>query len=200
MSRSVLQTAVGLLCAAVMAAALVSCGDDDGGGASSESDVPAGAVAVVGEQEITRSELDRRVAAARRAQRGRARQTRALREQQREQAMTLLLQEAALEQEAQEREVSVSDAEVRRRFAEAKRQFKSKRAFRRFLGGSSEADILFQLRLQLLLERVGEAARKDGDNPKSFAQEFRERWADRTACRDRYATTGCGNAPASGDG
>jgi hypothetical protein len=196
MRRELLHTVAASVATLALALGLTACGDDGGGdgNAPSASDIPAGAVAVVGEQRISKSQIDRRVTVLARAQSGRKGQARVPREQLRHQAMSTLIQQTAYEQEAKERGIAVTDAEVRKRFAPARRRFKSKAAFRRFLGGSSKADLLAQLRLQLLAERIGEDVRNDGGNPKDFMKDFQKRWTDRTVCAERYATSGCANA------
>jgi len=169
---------------------LAACGEDDGGGPPHASDVPRGAVAVVGDQQITKAQLGGRVAALRRAQRNGDKQTAAQLEQQ---AVALLLQETTLEQEGRDRGVNVTDVEVRQRLAGAKTQFRDRRAYRRFLGNQTEADLLVQLRVQMLSDKIAEAAREDGANPKQVTEDMQRRWRDRTACAKGYAAASCGN-------
>jgi hypothetical protein len=105
----------------------------------------------------------------------------------------------ALEQEAADRDIEVSDAEVRQRWESASQgQFKTKKALRRFLGGQTEQDLLDQLRLQVLTERiheqVGEQAgggKKGAKAVREFQKDFQKRWQNRTACREGYAAAGC---------
>ncbi len=171
---------------------LAACGDDgDNEQAPTASDVPTGVVAVVGDEQITKDRLDEQVAAIRSSQPKGATVTR---EQLRQQALAGLLQQVALDQEAKALGVKVTNAEVSRRLAQAKRQFPSRRAYKRFLGKQPEADLLRQLRAQLLAERVYEAASKDSSNPKQVNEELRKRWTEKTACAEGYVTAGCGNA------
>jgi hypothetical protein len=191
-----------LLAAALLAVFAGACGgDDDGGGGS--GDVPSGAVAKVGDVEISEQDLDSQVAALARAQRGSSKEDKPspqVRKQFESQALSTLLQREALEQEAEDRDIEVTDAEVRERWEVASQgQFKTKKALRRFLGGQTEDDLLAQLRLQVLTERIHEqVAEKAGGGKKGakavqeFQQDFQKRWADRTACRDGYAAAGCG--------
>jgi hypothetical protein len=216
-----------LAIAAGLALAGAGCGGDDGDNASSE-DVPSGAVATVGGVEISEQELDEQVDALARAQRGGGsggggsssggddgsdssdgdgdgngdaadRQAAAEREQLEAQALSTLLMRQALEQEAADRDIEVTDAEVRERWeTAAEGQFKTKRALRRFLGGQTEDDLLAQLRLQVLTERIHEQVAEQAGGGKQgakaveqFQKDFQKRWQNRTACREGYAAAGC---------
>lgn len=208
-----------VLAALLLAIGAVACGggDDDDGGSS--GDVPSGAVATVGDVEISEEELDTQVAALARAQRGGSGGTSpassdagsddsadsaddlepAVRKQLESQALSTLLMRQALEQEAADRDIEVSDDEVRQRWEAASQgQFKTKRALRRFLGGQTEDDLLAQLRLQVLTERIHEqVSEKAGGGKqgakavKEFQKDFQKRWQDRTACGDGYTAAGC---------
>ena len=190
------------LVAALLAVLAIGCGGgDDGGDKPQAEDVPSGAVAVVGETEVPKTALDRQIAMLVRQQRranGKA-PTAAEREQIASQALAQLLQREAIEQEAAERGVKVSKAEVRRTWnSTAKRQFKTKKALRQFLGGQRVADILVQLRLQVLSERIAEQVSKEAGGGKEgakavkeFQKDFQQRWQDKTACSGDYAAPGC---------
>lgn len=170
---------------------VVACGGgDDDPRPVDASAIPEGAVAIVGDEPITMERLERRLAAVRRSRRPDSRRTRL---QLRQQALTTLLQQAALEQELEQAGLRVTDAEVRERFDRARGQFRSRRAYRRFLGNQTTADLLFQLRMQVLAEKVGAAAREAGEEPGRFATELQRRWADRTACREGYTSALCGS-------
>lgn len=184
-----LRRALGAIALLSISITLAACGDRDDSDTPDAADIPPQAVAVVGDQPITREAVERRVAAA-----GRRAKARATPEQRRQQALSLLIQEAALEQEAQERDIEVSDAEVRRRLAQARKQFPDARAFQRFLGGASREHLLFQLRMQLLSERIAAAIEEDGGDPKRFVQDFQKRWSERTACRRQAAAPACSSA------
>lgn len=194
---------------ALLALALVGagCGGDDGnggngaggdGGGNGSADVPDGAVATVDGEEISEERLDEQVAALRRAQ-SRGGASKLSREQLEQQALTTLLQTKWLEREAEERGVKVSMDEVRRRWrSAADEQFPDKRALRRFLGGQTEADVLRQLRLQTLTERIHDDIRANADgNPnravKQFQEEFQQSARESTACREGYDAPGCGD-------
>ena len=105
-------------------------------------------------------------------------------------ALSTLLLAAALEQEAKARGVEVSDAEVRKTWrGVAARQFKNKQQLRRFLGGQTVRDVLDQLRLQALNERVlADVSKQAGGGKegkkaaKEFQEEFQRRWREKTAC------------------
>jgi SurA N-terminal domain len=196
-----------LACAAALTGA--GCGDDDGNGggggdgngsSGSSADLPSNVVATVGDQEITKAELRRRVAALERAQPRLV--GRAARKGLQQQAVTVLLQQAWLEQEAAEQGVEVTNAQVRRRWEDAsKDQFKTKQALRQFLGRQKLADLLFQLRIQALTEAVsaeaiGDRTGKDAAKASAdFQTDFQERWKDETTCADAQMVPLCGNAP-----
>jgi foldase protein PrsA len=70
-----------------------------------------------------------------------------------QQTMGTLIQNAWIEKEAKEQDVTVSDAEVQRQLATTKRQsFPTEKAFQRFLkqSGMTEADVLERVRIQAL--------------------------------------------------
>jgi hypothetical protein len=200
--------AVGATLVAMLAAtALIACGggDDD---TPETADVPEGAVAVVGDGEISREELEERVETLRQAQPqadgedgDEGDEDQAAERQLEQQALSALLLEQAIEQEAAGRGVEVSIAEVRQRWRSAAAdQFRTKRALRRFLGGQSERDVLDQLRLQTLTQRIHEqiaeqaGGGKDGAKAvREFQREFQQRWRERTACREDLQAGVCAN-------
>lgn len=115
-----------------------------------------------------------------------------------QQALSTLLFAEATEQEAAERDIEVSEAEVLERWESvADAQFKTKKALRRFLGGQTEEDLLAQLRLQTLTERIHEQVSEEAGGGKKgaraieeFQKDFQERWRERTGCSERY-DNGC---------
>jgi hypothetical protein len=189
--------------AIVVAVGLAACGGDDGDEPAAQ-DIPQDAVAVVGDAQIPKPALQRQIAALRRAQAGAAEQrkrpeTAPPKEQIERQALSSLVLAAALEQEAAERGIEVSAAEVRERWRTAVAdQFQTKRALRRFLRGQTQRDVLEQLRLQVLTERIqAQISEQAGDGKqgaaavKEFERSFQERWQQRTACRDGGASNLC---------
>jgi len=217
---------------ALIFAFAVGCGGGDD--SPSSDDVPSGAVAKVGDEEIAETDLERQIDALARAQRGSGspasggtaagadsepgdagsgddgtsasgdEPAATERDRLRDQALAVLLAREAIEQEAADRGIEVSDAEVRERWeAAAGAQFKTKKALRRFLGGQTEQDVLDQLRLQALSERIAEqvaeeagGGRKGQRAVRRFQREFRARWANRTACADGYDAPGCATGDA----
>lgn len=188
-----------LLAIALLALAVAGCGADDDGGSD---DVPSGAIATIGYVEIGKDDLDEQVDALARAQQpahGAKTSTKARREQLEAQALSMLLLREALEQEAADRDIEVSIDEARARWEPiASRQFKTKKALRRFLGGQTEADLLAQLRLQVLAERIHEQVSEQAGGGKQgakaveqFQKDFQKRWQDRAVCADGYTATGC---------
>lgn len=172
-------------------------GDSGDGGSPSSADVPSGAVATVGDAEISDDQLDDQVAVLVRAQRasGKGKLSKAQREQIEAQALAMLLQTEALEQEAADRGIEVSEAEVRKRWEQvSKGQFKTREALRQFLGGQKVADVLAQLRLQTMAERIQQDVSEEAGGGKDGAQavkQFQQRWQERTACAEGYTAAGC---------
>lgn len=174
---------------AALAFALAACGGDDGGEPEA-SDVPDGAVAVVGDEEISADRLRREFAALQRAQSRNAKPARAQLENQ---ALSQLLLRESIAREAAQLDVEVTAAEVRRRFAAAKRQFPSKRAYRRFLGKQSEADLRRQLHDQMLTEAVLEQIAGEGGDQTKALRRLQRKWSAETACAEGNLVSGCGN-------
>lgn len=193
-----------LLAAALLAVVAIGCGDGDDN--ASSDDVPSGSVATIGDVEISAQDLDDQVVVLARAQRSGGSSgnkggdpSKAERKQLEAQALSTLLLREALEQEAADRNIEVTDAEVRERWEAASQgQFKTKKALQRFLGGQTEQDLLAQLRLQVLNERIHQQVSEQAGGGKKgakavaeFQKEFQKRWQDRTACAEGYTAAGC---------
>lgn len=167
-----------LVSLALATAGLAACGGgDDGGngGDGDSSDLPKNAVAVVGDREITRDQLDEQVEAVQRSMRGASKaELKANVDQAKQQALSQLIQLAAYEQEASERGVTVSDEQARERLETARESFPSAKAFKRFLGKQTEEDLLAQLRLQLISEAIEADAKKKDENPAKVLAKLRE--------------------------
>jgi hypothetical protein len=189
-TRSFLRSSVMPMAATTMLLAIGSCGGGDEPATPDAADIPAGAVALVGDEPVTKRQLRERLAALRRGQRDETEQSV---RQLRQQALALLLQETALEQEAADLDVVVPEAQVRKRVGQARRQFKSERQFRRFLGGQTEADLVAQLRMQSLAERVAEESDGEGSGSRSL-EVLRRQWREQTVCRAGYLVSGCSNS------
>jgi predicted small lipoprotein YifL len=177
--------------ALLLFASLAACGDDSESALPEAADLPKGDVAVVADVPISRRAFDRRLAAVRRSQ-GKANHLSY--EQLKLQTMSDLLQYAWLSQEARGKDVEVTSAEVHKRLAIAKRQFESKRDYKRFLGAQTEQDLLYQLHRQLLSEKLDEKLRDDGADPEKARKDFQERWSGKTACAPSFMVPSCGNA------
>ena len=185
------------------------------------NEVPPGAVAKVGDSEITQEEFDKWVETAVKGQaqggeavvpdppeftkcaankkklpapEGQSKQTDAQLKKQCEQeheqlkreVMQFLIQAEWVQQEAAERDISVSDKAVAKSFADQKKQaFPTAKAYKDFLksSGMTEDDILFRVKLdqlqQKLTQKVTEESKKVSDqdieeyyekNKKRFAQ------------------------------
>jgi len=196
-----MRSVLSLLVALALAVVLASCGGgDDGDDAPQAGDVPAGAVATVNGVEISNDDLDAQVAVLARAQRGKDKKpSSAERKQLQAQALSTLLQRQALEQEAKDRGVKVTKAEVRKQWSSVSRsQFKTRKALRRFLGGQTLNDLLAQLRLQTLSERILQQVSEEAGGgkegakaAKEFQKEFQQRWQEQTACAKGFKAAGC---------
>jgi hypothetical protein len=112
----------------------------------------------------------------------------------RDMALQFLISARWVQGEARERHITISDARVRREFRHnRKANFKSDKAFRRFLRDSGETvdDLLFRTRLDLLNNAVLQALSDDE------LAAFPEKWRARTSCAPGYVIKDyCGPAPA----
>jgi hypothetical protein len=120
----------------------------------------------------------------------------------RRQALTFLISGDWIEGEANERGITASQGEVRKRVRRMKReQFHSERAFRRFLrkSGLTVSDFLFRVRLDVLADRIHAQVvmGKSGPARKRALDEFsaasRAKWKDRTYCLPAFTTEQCGH-------
>ena len=83
-----------------------------------------------------------------------------------EQVMQFLIQGEAIEQEAEERELSVSDEEVASQLEDIKQQsFRNDEQYQRFLenSGMSEEDLLFRIRIDLLIGEIRDDVLGEGE-------------------------------------
>src|SRR5918997_6362106 len=143
------------LFAAVACLALAACG-------SEKPAVPADAVAVVGDETITKTEFDRLIEQARGSykQQKRAFPKAGSQEYQalRGQAMQFLVQRAQFEQKAQEFDIEVTDEDVDKRLAQLKKQYfqGSQKKYTEQLEqqGLSEEQVKDDVRAQLIQERL----------------------------------------------
>ena len=186
--------------------ALAGCGSDDGGG--DESGKPAatpakpaalaqGVVARVGEVDITKRTAQHWIKAARRQKPGCGTDKRC-----REQAMQFLVSAEWLVQEARRQGVSASEKEVRKVFDKQRRDaFPSETDYAAFLesSGRTEEDLLFQVRLSVLTDKLqakteGHAAKpRRKQRLETFVTRFRLAYKRRTTCRRAYSPKGqCG--------
>lgn len=197
--------------AALCAVAAAGCGGDD---------VPADAVARVGDTVVTKQAFDRWydsaakgasqqggpavppdpprfakcVAALKKQQpKGAAAQSdSALKkqckqghEQIKQQVMQFLIQSQWVQQEAEQQDVKVSDAEVRRLFEDQKKQaFPKEKDYKKFLetSGSSEQDILFRVKLDALQNKLTQKIQKDqekvtDEDVEEYYEKNKERFA-----------------------
>jgi hypothetical protein len=190
--------------AAAVIVALAGCPagcDGDGGDDDRRRDGERGegTVAVVAGERIELRELERELAATRRAHRGGPKPSR---DELHRQAMAALLRRTWLELEAADRGIAVDQAEAHARWrAAAREQFRSPKALKRFLGRQNEQDIIRQLRVQMLREAINEHVRShaDGDPDRAverFERDFHERWQNKTSCHPRHSIPGCRAEPA----
>ena len=133
-----------------------------GGGSDTPDEVPADAVAVVGDEEIAKAEYDRLLQQAKRGYEAQKRkfpkpgseEYKSLSRQ----AIQFLVQRAMIEQEAEELDVSVSEEEVNERLEQVKRQYfaGNEKRYRQQLKqqGLSEEQVKQDIESQLLAEKV----------------------------------------------
>jgi hypothetical protein len=109
--------------------------------------------------------------------------------------------------EAQDRNIVVSEAEVRQAFDHLRsQQFPKRRAFKRFLKqtGQTVADLLLRVRLSILSERIQRSvvaghhgARSRQRAMESFVHKFQAKWTVQTYCAPAYAVQDCGHVQAT---
>jgi len=188
MTDSLSKLAVAAATASVGAALLAACGND----------VPAGSVAKVGDETITKRDFDKwlRTAASGAAQGGQAvvpdppdynkcvaakarqpsqskskpseaqleKQCKQEYDQLKSEVMQFLIQSEWVQQEANARDVKVSEAQIRRSFEDQKKQaFPNDKAYKKFLAssGMTEQDILFRVKLDQLQQKLTQKVTED---------------------------------------
>jgi len=116
------------------------------------------------------------------------------------QALGFLLTSEWVLGEAAARHISVSDAEVKQRFAQLERQSFSKAgSLQRFLAksGESEADLLARVKVELLQSRIvakltaGKSATQSKTLLASFEKAFQQHWKSYTTCKAGYVMEDC---------
>jgi parvulin-like peptidyl-prolyl isomerase len=150
------QIVVSVLAAAVLGLGLVACGTDE------DTAVPSDAVAVVGDEKISKAEFDQLMDQARESYKGQKREFpkagteeyQALRGQ----AMQFLVQRAQFEQKAEDFNIEVSDKDVDARLAQLKKQYfkNDDKKYREQLEkqGLSEDQVREDIRAQLVQEKI----------------------------------------------
>jgi len=155
---------IALLAALALAVAATGCGGDDGGDDASDIDVPANAIAVVGDKEISKEEYDRLLAAAEKTYEAREQEFPAAGTpefaQLRNAIVRNLVEKAQFEIAAEELDVTVSDEDVDKRLAELKEQFfegdEQKYKDELEAQGLTEEQVRTDLRTRILSEKVFE--------------------------------------------
>ena len=157
---------VALLAALALGAAAAGCGGDDDGEAA---DVPDGAIAVVGDREIPKSEYDRLVEQAKKTYEARDQEFPAAGTpdfaQLRNAIVRSLVEQTEFEIAAEELDVEVSDADVEKRLDELKEQFfeGDEKKYEAELAnqGLTDGQVRRDVRTRLLSERIFEEVTKD---------------------------------------
>lgn len=115
-------------------------------------------------------------------------------------ALAFLITSQWVLEEAAARRVSVSEAEVRRRYEQVVREsFPKPGALRKYFArsGESEADLLARIKVELLTERIAAqvAAGKTGTARSAllsgFEQSFHDHWKALTSCQPGYVMEDC---------
>jgi Raf kinase inhibitor-like YbhB/YbcL family protein len=116
------------------------------------------------------------------------------------QALAFLITSQWVLGEAAGRKVSVSEAEVKQRFEQIKKQsFPKAGTFEKFLAssGETEADLLARVRVELLKSRIAAqvAAGKSGSQSQAvladFQKAFQRHWKGYTTCKPGYVMEDC---------
>lgn len=185
--------------------------------AEPEVNLPEGDVLVtVGEAEITRDEFDHWLVSAAASQKspcvgklgekptGRQIEQRCGEEYEplKDQVVQFLIQAEWVQQEAEEREIAVSGAEIDAAFAKQKKQsFPNEADYAKFLSGSgmTEEDIRFRIELDLLQNKLS-AKVTDTESGKekalnAFVKRFRAKYKAKTFCADDFEGAECGTPP-----
>jgi peptidyl-prolyl cis-trans isomerase C len=155
---------IALLAALALAVAAAGCGGDDGGDDASDIDVPADAIAVVGDKEISKAEYDRLLASAEKTYEAREQEFPAAGTpefaQLRNAIVRSLVEKAQFEIAAEELNVTVSDEDVDKRLTELKEQFfegdEQKYKDELEAQGLTEEQVRTDLRTRILSEKVFE--------------------------------------------
>jgi peptidyl-prolyl cis-trans isomerase C len=154
---------VALFAALALAVAAAGCGGD-GGEDGTDIEVPADAIAVVGDKEISKAEYDRLLASAEKTYEAREQEFPAAGTpefaQLRNAIVRSLVEQAQFEIAAEELNVTVTDADVDKRLAELKEQFfqgdEQKYKDELEAQGLTEEQVKSDLRTRLLSEKVFE--------------------------------------------
>ena len=155
---------IALFAALALAVAAAGCGGDDGGDDASDIEVPANAIAVVGDREITKAEYDRLLASAEKTYEAREQEFPAAGTpefaQLRNAIVRSLVEQAQFEIAAEELDVTVTDEDVEKRLDELKEQFfegdEQKYKDELEAQGLTEEQVKSDLRTRLLSEKVFE--------------------------------------------
>jgi foldase protein PrsA len=156
---------VALVAALALGVAAAGCGGDEG----ETADVPEGAIAVVGDREIPKSEYDRLVAQAKKTYEARKQEFPAAGTpefaQLRNAIVRSLVEQTEFEIAAEELDVEVSDADVEKRLTELKEQFfegdEKKYEAELEKQGLTDEQVRSDVRTRLLSEKVFEEVTKD---------------------------------------
>ena len=156
---------VALVAALALGVAAAGCGGDEG----VTADVPEGAIAVVGDREIPKSEYDRLVAQAKKTYEARKQEFPAAGTpefaQLRNAIVRSLVEQTEFEIAAEELDVEVSDADVEKRLTELKEQFfegdEKKYEAELEKQGLTDEQVRSDVRTRLLSEKVFEEVTKD---------------------------------------
>jgi len=172
---------VALLAALALAMAAVGCGGD-GGDDGTEVEVPADAIAVVGDKEITKAEYDRLLASAEKTYEAREQEFPAAGTpefaQLRNAIVRSLVEQAQFEIAAEELDVTVTDADVDKRLDELKEQFfqgdEQKYKDELEAQGLTEEQVKSDLRTRLLSEKVFEKVTNEVEVTDEDVQKYYE--------------------------
>ena len=156
-------------------------------------------VAVVGSTPITKTAYYKWISIALRST-----GSRSLGNSGRDQVLQLLITSAWITGEAEQMGISMSHAEVMKRFLKTKRQaFPEESGYQKFLrlSGETQADILSRIKIDALSTKIRDAAVKGAKGRKeqqsrlqTFVKTFQTTWKQKTLCGKSYIVDLCRNA------
>jgi len=160
--------------------------------------IPLGSIANVGDTEITRGEYENWLTILKKQDGSADKPESALREQ----TMEFVISAEWLRQEADERDITVSEREIRTSFEQQKKQsFPTEAEYRKFLrtSGMTERDVLYRASLDLITNKIQKDVQSGAEDKKKaldeYVRDFHRRYRAITWCAEDYRMDKCANGP-----